>query len=613
MRHNWRHIEEVQDLCWNSDGTLLLSGSIDTSARLWQVSTGQCLHAFRESKGLVQGVAIDPLGKFIATFADDKSVRMYHATNKRCAYRNTKFVFDDKAVKLFGDTGDGFFHRICFSPHGEFFVVPSGSFPISAESSIFCTYVYCRDNLSKPVLYLPSGRRPSVSVSFCPIKFKYRNETENSENVRPNLFNLSYRLVFAVITENSVLFYDTERFEVFAKVENIHYASLNSGSWCKDGTMFVATSSDGYATICTFEESELGEKVTEAEIAFQTVQTPQSTPIVNCDAKVSQDDENLLTSNSAEILKEEENSEKKEDDEIERLDNQKPESKNLPLVAEAKIATSNHSENGPSTPSKMETHLNNKQQQIIDLDKTPTNEKQGLLSVNTSQPSTPVSRNGKGKLAPLALKTILKPASPAELKTNSPAVSPKNVSFSPKMKQRLVPTKSKTNASSKKQNTHKSKNIDTSSNQIASAFARGSRILAESLKNQKAEDARPQSDPNNPIFIDDDSIPEVVPSSGPLIDKSNEINLVSPGSNLSSAPTTPKSILKTPSPDSPMPSEGSKKRRVSFRTLELPPCKESKKEESEQQSCSVEKTAEESKSSQPVPGKKRKIAFTTIS
>ena len=602
------HIEEVQDLCWNSDGTLLLSGSIDTSARLWHVATGQCLHAFRESKGLVQGVAIDPLGKFIATFADDKSVRIYHATNKRCAYRNTKFVHNDKAMKLFGDTGDGFFHRICFSPHGEFFVVPSGSYAISAESSIFCTYVYSRDNLSKPVLYLPCGKRPSVSISFCPIKFKYRVE-QNDGNEPQRLFNLSYRLVFVVITESSLLFYDTEKFEVFSKVENIHYASLNSGTWNKDGSMFVATSSDGYATICTFDDGELGERVAQSEIVFQTVQTPHSTPVAaakDSESVVDETNSCSVTPVSATLSKSIESSEKAT-----------PQKQNSSIVESNKATPNQEKLSLSSTPGAKAQEKS----KVSDMDRTPSNGDKV-----ESQPSTPVSGNkAKGKLAPLALKTILKPMSPAEPKVKSPAVSPKSVTFSPQLKQKLVPGKGKVDSHAKKSLVQKSKTVNANSNQITSAFARGSRILAESLKNQKPEDICVVTDSANPICIDDDSVEEVV--SKPLSDKSSDINLTSPAPKVGSAPTTPKSILKTPSPNSPAPQDSGNKRRVSFKTVVASETKLSKLEEIDNRqeasdNCGSENLQgnksgdDDSKSAEsevaPTAGKKRKIAFTTI-
>lgn len=54
---------------------------------------------------------------------------------------------------------------------------------------------------------------------------------EISQKSSPALFNLPYRLVFAVASGDSVLFYDTEQSFPFGYVSNIHYHTLSDISW----------------------------------------------------------------------------------------------------------------------------------------------------------------------------------------------------------------------------------------------------------------------------------------------------------------------------------------------------------------------------------------------
>lgn len=54
---------------------------------------------------------------------------------------------------------------------------------------------------------------------------------ESSQKSSPALLNLPYRLVFAVASEDSVLFYDTEQSFPFGYVSNIHYHTLSDISW----------------------------------------------------------------------------------------------------------------------------------------------------------------------------------------------------------------------------------------------------------------------------------------------------------------------------------------------------------------------------------------------
>lgn len=54
---------------------------------------------------------------------------------------------------------------------------------------------------------------------------------ESSQKSSAALLNLPYRLVFAVASEDSVLFYDTEQSFPFGYVSNIHYHTLSDISW----------------------------------------------------------------------------------------------------------------------------------------------------------------------------------------------------------------------------------------------------------------------------------------------------------------------------------------------------------------------------------------------
>ena len=45
------------------------------------------------------------------------------------------------------------------------------------------------------------------------------------------LFCLPYRMIYAVATQNSVMLYDTQQPEPFARISRIHYIGLNDLAW----------------------------------------------------------------------------------------------------------------------------------------------------------------------------------------------------------------------------------------------------------------------------------------------------------------------------------------------------------------------------------------------
>ena len=73
------HVSDVMDLSWSNDSSFLVSGSLDGSAILWQINNGKFnkVQTFEGHKKFVQGVAMHPLMKLIATASSDATVRIY--------------------------------------------------------------------------------------------------------------------------------------------------------------------------------------------------------------------------------------------------------------------------------------------------------------------------------------------------------------------------------------------------------------------------------------------------------------------------------------------------------------------------------------------------------
>ena len=51
----------------------------------------------------------------------------------------------------------------------------------------------------------------------------------------------------------------TDKLEPLAVVKNIHFARLTDLSWSPDGKVLVTSSTDGYCSLITFDDGELGE------------------------------------------------------------------------------------------------------------------------------------------------------------------------------------------------------------------------------------------------------------------------------------------------------------------------------------------------------------------
>ncbi|CAN1169787.1 Chromatin assembly factor 1 subunit FAS2 [Linum perenne] len=265
------HRKDVLDMEWSSDSAFLISGSVDNSCIIWDINKGSVHQLLDGHLHYVQGVAWDPLGKYVASLSSDRTCRVYANKTKPkskglektyvCQHVITKSEQqakdDSKSTKthLFLDeTLASFFRRLAWSPDGSFLVVPAGSYKISPSSETLNTaYVFSRNDL--PALLLPGGSKPIIAVRFNPVQFTLRGTNS------AGLFKLPYRLIFAVATLNSLYIYDTESVPPIAVLAGLHYAAITDIAWSANGQLLAVSSQDGYCTLVEFENDELGSPI----------------------------------------------------------------------------------------------------------------------------------------------------------------------------------------------------------------------------------------------------------------------------------------------------------------------------------------------------------------
>ncbi|XP_057496410.1 chromatin assembly factor 1 subunit FAS2-like [Actinidia eriantha] len=294
------HRKDVLDLQWSTDGAFLVSGSVDNSCIIWDVNKGSVHQILDAHLHYVQGVAWDPLGKYIASLSSDRTCRIYVNKPQNKAKGNKKMNYvcqhviaksephmidESKSIKhnLFHDeTLPSFFRRLAWSPDGSFLLVPAGSYRISPSSEpVNTSYIFSRIDLTRPALMLPGASKPVVAVRFCPVAFALRASNSVA------FFKLPYRLVLALATLNSLYIYDTQSIQPIAILAGLHYAAVTDIAWSPTGKYLALSSQDGYCTLVEFENDELGLPITLSEgkkvvgdESWSPVQKSEGTPMV---------------------------------------------------------------------------------------------------------------------------------------------------------------------------------------------------------------------------------------------------------------------------------------------------------------------------------------------
>ena len=155
-------------------------------------------------------------------------------------------------------------------------MAPSGVMETEDSSKLsHCSWVYTRVDMSKPVLCLPTKDKYTTAVRFNPQLFKLRTvksgggkqqtpvDTDKPWLAAKSLFALPYRMVYAVATQNAIMFYDTQQVAPWGRVSNVHYTGLTDLAWSPCGNILFASSSDGYCSIVSFALGEIGELYSE--------------------------------------------------------------------------------------------------------------------------------------------------------------------------------------------------------------------------------------------------------------------------------------------------------------------------------------------------------------
>jgi WD40 repeat protein len=180
------HRGAIIDLAFSTDGKKLVSGSMDGTARIWNVSSGKTLHVLKEHEKRIRAVAFSPDGTRVVTGSQDRTLKLWnaqrgslitilkgHQKKVQCAAftpdgRYLLSGSDDKTIRLW-DGSTGVFIKV-LSRHDE----PVRSLSVSPDGTKVLTgHVF--ESKKKPenfrsnnVLSIPSGEHVTSFTKHWP-------------------------------------------------------------------------------------------------------------------------------------------------------------------------------------------------------------------------------------------------------------------------------------------------------------------------------------------------------------------------------------------------------------------------------------------------------------
>jgi chromatin assembly factor 1 subunit B len=136
---------DCYDICWSPDGKKIASAGIDATIRIYDTIENKCLFQLPQHQHFVQGVAWDPLNRFLCSQSSDRALHVYHIDTLKQPKLLHKMVKlqDNVKTKLYQDEElNSFFRRLSFAPDGSVLITTAG---ISPDQESFCAYGYDRN------------------------------------------------------------------------------------------------------------------------------------------------------------------------------------------------------------------------------------------------------------------------------------------------------------------------------------------------------------------------------------------------------------------------------------------------------------------------------------
>jgi chromatin assembly factor 1 subunit B len=94
-----------------------------------------------------------------------------------------------------------------------------------------------------------------------------------------SVFALPYRMLFAVVTMDTVAIYDTQQVGPVAMLTKLHYDEFTDMTWTPDGQCLLLSSRDGYCTIVMFDEILPAHHTQQHALQLQMIAQHHSVPI----------------------------------------------------------------------------------------------------------------------------------------------------------------------------------------------------------------------------------------------------------------------------------------------------------------------------------------------
>ncbi|KAL8843372.1 MAG: hypothetical protein Q9176_001985 [Flavoplaca citrina] len=256
------HDNDVQDLGWSYDSSILVSVGLDSKVVVWSGYTFEKLKTISGHQSLVKGITFDPANKYFATASDDRTVKLWRFTppgpNSTAYDQISNFTFEKTITAPFISSPlTTYFRRCSWSPDGNHIAAANAvNGPVSSVAIIN------RGSWDGDI-HLIGHEGPVEVCAFSPRLFSKIRPSDQLTDPQSKGLNISslVTVIACAGQDKSLSVWITSNPRPLVITQDLALKSLSDLAWTPNGTNLFITSLDGSIICVKFDPGELGYEV----------------------------------------------------------------------------------------------------------------------------------------------------------------------------------------------------------------------------------------------------------------------------------------------------------------------------------------------------------------
>ncbi|ODQ65078.1 Hira-domain-containing protein [Nadsonia fulvescens var. elongata DSM 6958] len=249
------HDNDVQDLAWAPDGSLLVTVGLDSGIVIWSGTTFEKLKRLESHQSHVKGITFDPANKFFATASDDRTLKIFRYS--RTGATEVTFSIEATITEPFkGSPLSTYFRRCSWSPDGNHIA------SANATNGPVTTIAIINRGTWDSDISLVGHDAPCEVASFCPRLFRPENPDLESSvkktGADPKKADDQVSIIATSGQDKTLCIWNTARPRPIVVAHDIANKAITDLVWSPSGSTLFASSLDGTIVVVRFEEGDIG-------------------------------------------------------------------------------------------------------------------------------------------------------------------------------------------------------------------------------------------------------------------------------------------------------------------------------------------------------------------